>query len=218
MRVLITGDWHGRLQEMYEEAARHNPDVIVGLGDTGLWPDPAKADKASIRHGLFTKQYMPYLTGEAKIPILTYTIKGNHEPPKFLGEERNEIIPGLIYVPNGEVLEIGGVRFGVIGGAYSPTSFGKLDLKGSRRRHYNEFDMMLLKEAGFHVLLSHDGPLTPELPIGSQELTDFIAQTKPNSVYHGHHHRRYDSNVAGVPIIGLDKIGGRGERMKLYEP
>lgn len=218
MRIVICGDAHGRFKTMYEDALKLNPDVVIQVGDACLFPDPKKADSATKRHGLPVEEYMPFLSGREKIPVRTYFFKGNHEDYDFLGnsDSAREIVPGLIYLPQGAVIELDDVRFGILGGNYASSYFGKTKLNGGRRRHFTSQDIEAIVNKGFDVLLSHEGPKSPEQNRGCEILNEIIARTIPSKVYHGHHHHSYRTIIGETEVIGLSKIGSPGS-VVLYE-
>ncbi len=214
-RIAICGDNHGHFDLMYEKAQALNPDVIIQVGDTGMFPNPEKADDASKRHGV-PVDFIRYLKGEKKIPVKTYLFQGNHEDFDFLEGKDGEIIPGLIFVPQGRVIRVNGTRFGVLGGNYSPTFYNADRLSQSRRRHFTRRHVEAIEQQGFDVLLSHDGPKTCSLPRGCQEITDLIERTQPSYAYHGHHHYSYETNIGDTKVVGLDKVDSQGRCIKVH--
>ncbi len=219
IKIAIAGDVHGRFDLLFEKAKALGVDVLLQLGDTGIFPDPSKADPASRRHGI-PLDFQPYLTGEKGVPLSTAVIQGNHEDFDFLEDVlRNHngfIAPHLWYIPNGSVLTVGGTRFGVLGGNYSSTFFSEKQPVGGKRKHFTQRQMETLRETGFDVLLLHDGPKSEKLPKGAAVLTDFIEETQPSRVYHGHFHWPYRTTIGKTEIIGLGHIAYGGESIVLY--
>lgn len=139
MLVCAAGDVHGKLDllfaciEQMEEEVGRRVDLVVQVGDLGVWPDPRRIDGATLRHGGPGDFPEWHRYGKAA-PRPTIFVPGNHEDFDFLlSRGGGEILPGLYFLPwgkttrfeaNGEVLTIGG-----IGGCYGP---GDYDRRPSR--------------------------------------------------------------------------------------
>lgn len=56
MILCATGDIHGSLDRLYEDVATFEAslfvrfDVLLHVGDFGVWPDPDRVDKATREH------------------------------------------------------------------------------------------------------------------------------------------------------------------------
>ncbi len=219
VKIAIAGDVHGHFDLLFEKASALGADLILQLGDTGMFPDPSQVDAATSRHGA-CQEFLPYLQGDKPVPIPTWVIKGNHEDFEYLDFVKKNggvIAPNLRYVANGSVIELEGIRFGMLGGNYSPRYFYEEEPKQQRRRHFTMGETDALKVAGFDVLLLHDGPENPTLRKGSPVLTEFIKETEPSRVYHGHFHQPYHSSIGKTEIISLGHIAYPGENIVLYE-
>lgn len=219
VRIAIAGDVHGHFDLLFAKAADLGADVILQVGDTGIFPDQSRLDVATRRRGA-CQEFLPYIQGDKPIPIPTWVIKGNHEDFDFLDSVRasgGEIVPNLRYVPNGSVVEQNGIRFGVLGGNFSPRYFYEVQPKLQRRRHFTIGELEALKFTGFDVLLLHDGPYNAERRKGSAVLTDFVRETQPSRVYHGHFHQPYRTSIGRTEVISLGHIAYSGENIVLYE-
>ena len=117
-----------------------------------MFPDRSKLDKASRKHGV-PDDFLAYYNGDKRVPILIYIIKGNHEDFDFLEGLEGEIVPGMHYVPQGSVLVFDGIRFGFIGGNYSPKCYDRGILpQGGRRRHFLKKDVEAIER---QILFPH---------------------------------------------------------------
>lgn len=156
-----------------------------------LWAsleDPAAAVDEAIRDQ-YTK-----LFGAMTAP--TYAIPGNVDAPALWPEFAG---PG-IHLVDGEVVQIGGVRFGFAGGALLPE--GVKPRRGAVWRPYlrtrEEFDTSVAALRGVDVLCSHIPPSVPELAydvvarraeIGSRALLEKIHAERPRWSLFGHVHQ-----------------------------
>ncbi|MBI2102907.1 metallophosphoesterase [Candidatus Woesearchaeota archaeon] len=202
VKIAIAGDVHGHFDILFAKAADLGADVILQVGDTGIFPDPSQVDAATRRHGA-CQEFLPYLQGGKPVPIPTWVIKGNHEDFEYLDSVKAKgglIVPNLRYVPNGSIIELDGIRFGALGGNFSPRYFYEARPTLQRRRHFTIGELDALTVAGFDVLLLHDGPYNPERRKGSSVLTDFIRETQPSRVYHGHFHLPYHSSIGKTKL------------------
>ncbi|PRX51146.1 Icc-related predicted phosphoesterase [Prauserella shujinwangii] len=156
-----------------------------------LWAsldDPAAAVDEAIR-----EQYAA-LFGAMTAP--TYAIPGNVDAPALWPEFAG---PG-IHLVDGDVVELGGLRFGFVGGALLPE--GVTPRKGAVWRPYlrpaPEFAESVARLKDVDVLCSHIPPAVPELAydvvarrpeIGSQALLDAIRAEQPRWALFGHVHQ-----------------------------
>ncbi len=104
-RIALIGDIHGEFASFRKLLEGVDPNVIViQVGDFGFWP-----------HLLENWQKIVHLEN----PV--YAIDGNHEYFPILEgiDEPSEIKNGLVYVPRGTVLELGGHEVGFLGGGGS---------------------------------------------------------------------------------------------------
>ena len=117
-RVLLTGDVHGNtgwmLKHVFPQARRQRCDLILQMGDFGIWPD------------LDGKRFLEVLdrTAEAKgIPI--WFIDGNHEDFEQLyglpldAEGRRPVRPHITHLPRGHRWSWAGRTLLACGGASS---------------------------------------------------------------------------------------------------
>src|SRR5690625_2710235 len=166
MRIVIAGDWHGNLGHacfVIDRAAYQGIDTVVQLGDFGWgWPqdDPRLLQRLSRR-----------LVSRG---VELLFIRGNHDNTVWLDElDRDEdgladIEPGVRYVPDGARFEVGGVRFGALGGARSVDKDVRIegvDWWPDEEAHPSDVDW--LGDEPLDVLLTHEAPgMVPMVPPG----------------------------------------------------
>lgn len=190
LRLLLVTDVHfefGYHKGVYEGTAmrwlfrqvnRNKPDVILGLGDWG---------------SAWTEENFARLTDAAKV----YSLLGNHDNAAFLAGLTN-LDGENVLARDGEVKEIGGVRFGFIHGVvrHSP--------EGPRFKSRDEF-LRLSRELGgkVDVLLTHISPMRSEFSDLKYHTTlnmgsEILQKVKPLLSFSGHMHpRRLGSETIG---------------------
>lgn len=232
MIICAAGDIHGALDRMYadviafEEELAVRFDWVLHVGDFGIWPDANKVDRATLRHD-GAGDFPRWLHEQKSAPKKTLFIKGNHEDFDWLAAQRDsEVLPNLHYLRNGHVFEItaGGDTLGVagIGGCYGPSNYQRASasLYGSARRHYARDEIeKLFTVGGIDVIMTHDAPAGVRFERALRQggffseaagLDELLARTQPRVCFFGHHHVRLDSEVSGVPCIGLNKVAMPG--------
>jgi hypothetical protein len=131
--VCTAGDTHGNLDLLYELVSRLESalsvttDLVVQVGDLGVWPDPDNIDGPAMAHDGAGDLHRWIATGSGA-PRPTIFIPGNHEDfPFLLSHVGQEIVPDLHFLPWGEVTtsEARGqtLRIGGLGGCYSPVDY-----------------------------------------------------------------------------------------------
>jgi Icc-related predicted phosphoesterase len=229
MLVCAAGDIHGAIDQMFDHVLQFEQqlgvsfDVVLHVGDFGAWPDPGKLDKATVKRdgpGDFAK----WVNENKTAPRTTVFIPGNHEDFDYLAKfvRPTEILPGLTYLPSGEVLSfnLGGqtLRIGAVGGCFSPKDYeiSSSALKGKARRHFtkDQVERVLRKTADgrLDIIMTHDAPTGVVVPTRkggkvaspAQGLGDLVKKTKPRLSLFGHHHARVDAEIDGVRSIGLN--------------
>lgn len=235
MRVCVAGDTHGDLDRLYdivdalERSSGRAVDLVLQVGDFGVWPDPQRLDEATRRHG--DRGEFRRLLAVGRVPRPTWFIAGNHEDFVYLaGADARALPDGLHFLRWGDVvdLDIAGerLRIGGVGGCYGPRDYERQGLTGAARRHYARADLDRLAAgaaAGLDVLLLHEPPagvvtelhappgLTPRTwTLRSVGLAELVARVRPRICLSGHIHARTDRRIAGVRTVGLNKVPHRG--------
>lgn len=240
MLVAAAGDCHGQLSLLYEgvetlEQEMERPvDLVLQVGDLGVWPDPARIDKAA-QHRLGAGEFASWLERNEPVPRRTVFIAGNHEDFDFLdARETDEILPGLTFLASGQAVDVDvngdTLRIGGVGGCFGPSDFEKEELSGRRRRHYTRRQLeQLAKNAagGLDILLLHDAPAgrlvamrdTRERPYQRNcptvGLVELLEATRPRICLTGHWHIRSERTVAGSRTVGLSAIPYAGSLLLL---
>lgn len=174
-RVFITGDIHGDLTSLFERVKNLNlkkEDVLILLGDNGLE-----------YYSYYTK---PNLSAwdervqkrlKEEIPSTVICVQGNHEVPfKEMHGNDSRIFSasakesnGIYFVHSGQVLNIDGKSFLVLGGAYSVDKVDRLnnDYPYWEREELSNDEMKdifsKIRGKKFNYVLSHTSPRS-EMP------------------------------------------------------
>ena len=245
MFICAAGDIHGAISRLYddvlafEESLGVRFDYVLHVGDFGIWPDPDRVDKATRNHD-GAGDFPAWLAKNRAAPRPTVFIKGNHEDFGWLDEQlkagRSAVLPGLTYLPNGDVIDLGEdrerIRVGGIGGCHGPSNYERhsRDLQGLAKRHFTHDECERLgSHGGLDVLLLHDAPAGVEFTWRRKDgsvrrryqseaegLAQAVASTRPRICFFGHHHTRLDAEVAGVRCIGLNKVAMPGNLVALH--
>lgn len=252
MKVAFFGDTHGHLELMWNTAVdwqmrNGRLDFIVQIGDFGIWPTPEGIDKATRYHmekdGMKVGgDFQDYLAGLKQIPIPTYFIRGNHEDQEYLRklelqqQELSphkvwncaiEILPNLLYIPDGYVVDILGVRFAGWGGNFAYKTW-KQDMSywrtdGRRLNHMTRDRFERLIRSQFDVLLTHDAPIGSgvvgkagvDIPYDEQTgngcppIRDLIDHCQPRYQINGHWHEYHKNQFGRTEAYVLDKVSPR---------
>lgn len=236
MILCAAGDIHGALDRLYDDVLAFEAALgvrfewVLHVGDFGVWPDPARVDRAT-RHHDGAGDFPVWLTERRAAPRRTLFIKGNHEDFVWLDAQSGpEILPNLFYLANGSTLDLGGITVGGVGGCYGPSHYGckSQDLQGYAKRHYTREDVDVLLRAGpVDILLTHDAPAGVVFPrhrrgqnwpseaVGLDELVHGV---RPRVCFFGHHHTRIDAEIAGIPCVGLNKVRMPGNLVAIDFP
>ncbi|KAI0355279.1 hypothetical protein OH77DRAFT_356747 [Trametes cingulata] len=176
MKIAVEGCCHGELDSIYSEIASleqqngYKVDLLLICGDFQAIRNHrdlacmAVPDKYK-RLGDFPKYY----TGEAKAPILTLVIGGNHEASNYLWElyHGGWLAPNIYFLGHAGCVQVNGVRIAGASGIFKPGDFhlGHYERPpynhGTMRsiyhiREYNIRRLSLLSSST--IFLSHDWP------------------------------------------------------------
>ncbi len=232
MIICAAGDTHGAIDRFYENLLSFEAslgcrfDWVLHVGDFGIWPDPARIDRATRKRGDIG-DFPAWLAAKREAPRPTIFIKGNHEDFIWLYEQPAEILPNLFHLRNGCTIDLedgssGAIRVGGIGGCYGPSDYDRpsAQLHGYARRHYTLDEIQKLSdERRIDILLTHDAPTGFRFQRHRQGLgftspaaglDQLLAQTRPRVCFFGHHHTRIDGEVEGARCIGLNIVDRPG--------
>ncbi|KAH9885074.1 DBR1-domain-containing protein [Cubamyces lactineus] len=176
MKIAIEGCCHGELDAIYSEITRlesengYRVDLLLICGDfqavrnhrdLACMAVPDKYKKL----GGFAKYY----TGEAKAPVLTLVIGGNHEASNYFWElyHGGWLAPNIYFLGHAGCVQVNGVRIAGASGIFKPGDFhlGHFECPpynhGTMRsiyhiREYNIRRLSLLSSPT--IFLSHDWP------------------------------------------------------------
>jgi predicted phosphohydrolase len=156
-------------------------------------------------------------------PAPLYWIKGNNE--NFDTIAAGVFPDNLHYIPNGELVEIDGLRVAGLGGTHAPTMYEvaaadlphprkrtpKATEQSDKRRHFVREEVERCKAmANVDIFLSHEAPRPFRAPRGNDagktQVNEVLTAMKPRLHLFGHHHRFAEATVAGVPSVCLDLV------------
>jgi len=235
--LCVAGDIHGAIERFYDDVVAFERslgvvfDWVLQVGDFGIWPNPGRVDRATLRHD-GAGDFPLWLAERRVVPRPTLFIKGNHEDFVWLdAQPHSELLPGLHYLRNGAVreLQVGDerLRVGGIGGCFGPSDFGRASgkLQSRAKRHYTQDEIARLAVSpGLDLLLTHDAPAGVRFErhrrgagyvSEAAGLDEVLRRASPRLCFFGHHHTRLQAEVAGVPCHGLNKVGMPGHRVAL---
>lgn len=210
MRVLCFGDLHGRIRAMYDYARRceresgETVDVILQVGDFGVFPDTSKLDEKKVgKYGF--GDYADLVEQGWKAPIPTYFCKGNNEDFSALG---GPLLGNLNYVPDGETVTLGSTRIAFLGGGWAPKSFAADEGKPN---HISRRAVERLRHGEFDILVCHEAPAGTRFPgnvyaVGAPPIRELIVEREPRLVVHGHHHIRAERTIGSTRVVCLDLL------------
>jgi predicted phosphohydrolase len=236
MILCAAGDIHGALDRFYDDVLAFEAALavrfewVLHVGDFGIRPDPERVDRATRNHD-GAGDFPVWHEERRAAPRRTLFIKGNHEDFVWLDAQPDrEVIPNLVYLPNGSTLDLGGLAVGGVGGCYGPSDYARRshDLQGYAKRHYTREDIdTLLRVGRIDVLLTHDAPAGVVFerhrrglnwPSEAAGLDDLVRGLRPRVCFFGHHHTRVDAQIDGVPCVGLNIVRRPGNLVAIDLP
>lgn len=247
-RIVIAGDWHGNTAWMKRALqAVHDAghDTIIHVGDLQvLWPcdiaGPMTSEQYALMPAAVDLYEFTWALGSLleKYGITMLFVDGNHDNHPALralpldGYGFGAISDRLMYLPRGHRFNMGDVRFGALGGAYS--------VNKSRLTHginwwphevVEPADVAALGTAALDVLITHEVPAgitlakVFELPDAIERdsyvsrllLRDAVRNTEPALVFSGHWHQRLTSPLpfTRTAVHVLDRDGYTGNLVVL---
>ena len=184
----------GILTEVFSRAA---VEEVVALRTEGRVEEAravmvrrSKGREDEIGAAIGTRARRQYEEVFAALPDPTYLIQGNVDNPAVVAELAAHC--PHVHLPDGEVVELEGERFGFVGGAL-PTP---LHVAGEISEEAMSAKVSGLGEAD--VICSHIPPAVPELcfdtrarrsEAGSSDLLRYIEDVQPRRAYFGHVHQ-----------------------------
>ena len=196
----------GKIQEFYNRVGPVSPDWVVCAGDFGVWPDPARMDRAARKHAGrdFARMYVGI--DPVGAAFQTLTIAGVHDDNDWLKQRHDngsgEILANVHWLAQGYKTEIGwekAIRVTGLGKAYSDTTYnGRFNIRSSR--HYTRSEVDRACASGpteLLVLYEH---------LDSPGLRNIIYATRPKLILNvAHPSRKVYVEVQGTPVIQLGR-------------
>lgn len=228
-RFAVAGDWHGNYayaRKALKYCAKHGVDVILHVGDLGVWPDD---------------NFVNGISHEAtRLNIELNFVDGNHEHHDWLDEQpigddgRRKLAENIYHLPRGFRWEWLGVTFLALGGACS--------VQNNRLEHINWFQQETLNVKDCYnavdggkvdCVIAHDAPanvlkldeyltgpkpdfIDPDMLYFADQHRKMIAkildEVTPKYLWHGHYHYEYTdwyyNDERDCLVHGLDMDGG----------
>ena len=221
--MLIVGDTHGdtgNLIALLDYCWDNGHTNIVQLGDWGyIFPSSFRQSDVSL-----------LLQNRG---IHMYFIDGNHDHHPFLRllpNKKDNVAPGITYLPRGTYCTIESTMFASLGGAasidYASRIEGKDYWKDLECVNQNDVDRL---DSAADVLLIHDSPdYMPEFPPvddttfnlrvdnNKHLINQAIDIVKPELILHGHMHLKSVREHRGIKTVGLDCMAGRNYEIKPF--
>ncbi len=211
---LVFGDLHGRVLPAFRLAscwAKDHATPVAGIlqvGDLGYFPDPARMDKATVRHAKDDPLELGVLDvvtltkaasaafDDPHCPTGLWFTAGNHEDfdeLERLASWSREADFAVDYycmvrcVKNGRVTQLaGGLRVGAVWGVDGVGDNRRTNLPWRGYIQERAIDHLLAEP--FDVLLCHDAPLDAKrVGYGSELLANLIRLARPGFVFFGHY-------------------------------
>jgi Icc-related predicted phosphoesterase len=150
-------------------------------------------------------------------------IKGNNENFDLIAAAN--LPANLLYIPNGTLQTIAGLRVAGLGGTFAPTMYdmpaaslphpkkgtAKATELADRRRHFVKEEVEACKTlSDVDVLLTHEAPRPFRVKgndAGRTPINEILAAMKPRLHLFGHHHQLVEGNVRGIRSVCLDVVG-----------
>jgi Icc-related predicted phosphoesterase len=213
MRIAFVGDIHGRVLHLIAlllelQRKGHAIDRVIQVGDLGAYRDHAHLDPAAQRFARDNPAELDFLRllapdeglalmlrhARAQLGAPVLFLRGNHEDHAWLADRLRECgarqapmdrFDLFHFVADGSVLELGGVRLAVLGGA-AEDPLGPIDAAAYEA-------LRALEPGSIDVLVTHDGPHGVAVGYhgntqGSRRLSALVAHLQPRFHVGGHYH------------------------------
>lgn len=164
--IYFTGDIHGYPWEVIRFCSRMNltdDDIVVLLGDVGV--NYFEDYRGYARKESLSKQAPTFLCIHGNHEIRPWHVKGYHEAVWHGGKVWvQDRFPNLLFAQDGEIFNINGLNYIVIGGAYSVDKYYRLERGSSWWEDEQPSDEIKahveqqLREHDVDVILSHTCP------------------------------------------------------------
>jgi Icc-related predicted phosphoesterase len=158
------------------------------------------------------------------LPAPLYWIQGNNE--NFDTIAAGEFPQHLHYIPNGQLVELEGLRIAGLGGTFAPTMYemaaaelphpAKASRKATelsdRRRHFVCEEVIRCQAMrDVDIFLSHEAPrpfrVHRGIDAGKTPINEILSAMRPRLHLFGHHHRFAEAHPSGIRSVCLDLVG-----------
>ena len=177
MRVAVEGCCHGELDPIYRALAERErrdgkkADVLIICGDFQAIRNVADFESMAVPEKYRKlNTFYKYYKGEARAPVLTLVIGGNHEASNYMHElfYGGWLAPNIYYLGAAGVVRLGGLRIAGMSGIFKEHNYERGHFerppynKGSVRSVYHirkaEVFKLLQLQQPLDIFLSHDWP------------------------------------------------------------
>ncbi len=206
MEIVLCGPIEGALDAFYDHINDSGAAWAVCAGDYGIWPDPARMDRASKKHAAsdFAKRYVGITNKVIYVPTLT--ISGVHDDHKWLAQRKSadntEILANVHWLANGYKTLIGwdtAVRVTGMGRAYSEATYGG-NFGPKSHRHYTRRDIERGCSSGpteLLVVYEH---------LDAPGIRNLVYATRPKLILNVEHpNQKSYTEIQGIPVIQLGR-------------
>lgn len=179
MNIYITGDTHRVFKEVSQFCEKNKTtidDLLILLGDAGINYVVRKGENGTYKSGKSDIELKQYLSS---FPITFFCVHGNHEArPNSIQTYKEkdyhggkvyyeEAYPNILFAKDGEIYELNGNKYFVLGGAYSVDKFYRLinglrwfsDEQPSADTKTRALDQLSKQDYKVDVILTHTCPL-----------------------------------------------------------
>lgn len=234
MLIGFLGDVHGRVFHAlailvtWQMQTGRRFDLVIQVGDMGSFPDPARADAATMLHQSldpaeadFARLLSPDGRLAARLrrvrehlagPI--HFLRGNHEDFAWLNtlpvDTQTQTAPVdpfdlFRYVPDGTILRAGALRLAFLGGVEEQAGEAAIDAAAYAAvldLGYGEIDVLVAHEGQYGTSIGFRGDVH-----GSMLMTRLIERTQPDYFVFGHAHQPIGPGQHGrTTYLGLDGL------------
>jgi Icc-related predicted phosphoesterase len=191
MRILISGDIHGRIGFLDSLSLKIGADAVFQIGDLGLYRDYDSLDVTAKRHFLSDPsqaEIFDYVSKKKQFPVPLFFVRGNHDDFSLLSSLESSPLPNFYLLDSG-VHQILDLRVGALGGIY----YWGHDSEKRKLLKYTQSDEVAPIVVGkkVDILLSHDAPFCKVFEgmhrHGSPYVSRLIANLDPSLVFYGHY-------------------------------
>lgn len=207
MKLALCGPVEGHIDTLYDHLESLDVHWAVCAGDFGIYPDPARMDRASKKNNYgtdFAKRYVGAVNKIIKTPTLI--ISGVHDDTRWLAQRQSanntEILSNVHWLANGYKTLIGwesAIRVTGLGKAYSEATYsGQIGPKS--HRHYTRREVERGCSSGpteLLVVYEH---------LDAPGIRNLVYATRPKLILSVKHpNQKIYQEIQGIPVIQLGR-------------